>query len=260
VIELSQSQIDDLRDINQLCLQLRAELVIIGAIAYQVNFPDEERHTGDIDFAVALDLADFAELSAHLSGLGWTQLPSLEHRWRTGRGNLLDLLPAGKELRESKQITWPKSKVTMSLVGFDHVFSAARPVALAADLVVPVIPPIVLMLLKVIAFMDDHQRRRKDLSDIRALLSQYEAGSDRIFIEAIGEVSDYSVASAFLLGRDLRALCADEEFRIVRAFVAYVEDEARSSWWDFVRAAPRPGERNEETAREQLKAFSAAFL
>jgi predicted nucleotidyltransferase len=259
VIYLSQSQIDDLHDISNLCEQLNAELVIIGATAYQAYFPDEQRQTSDIDFAIALDLADFAGLSTRLQALGWTQTPALEHRWRTGRGNLLDLIPAGKELRRAKQITWPRSGFTMSLVGFDHVFSAAQPMSLAAELVLPVIPPIVLMLLKIIALMDDQQRRRKDLSDIRALLSRYEAHSDRIFTEAIGEVGDYSVASGFLLGRDLRSMCTDGEAAVVRDFIACVSDESKALWWEFVRAAPSPTGQDEEVAREQLKTFSEAF-
>jgi hypothetical protein len=36
------------------------------------------------------------------------------------------------------------------------------------------------MLLKIVAFMDDQQRRVKDLDDIRGLLVQYEADSERL--------------------------------------------------------------------------------
>jgi predicted nucleotidyltransferase len=41
------------------------------------------------------------------------------------------------------------------------------------------------MLLKIVAFMDDQQRRAKDLSDIRGLLVQYEADRDRIFSDVL---------------------------------------------------------------------------
>jgi hypothetical protein len=99
---------------------LGPELLIIGAIAYQVHFPEESRHTGDIDFA------------------------------------------AGPKLREAKQVTWPISQFTMSLVGFDHVFTTAQPVPFAPDLTLKVISSTALMLLKIVAFMDDRQRRVKD--------------------------------------------------------------------------------------------------
>jgi len=54
--ELTENQIADLRALQDHCRSLGADLVIIGAIAYQVHFPREDRHPGDIDFAVALDL------------------------------------------------------------------------------------------------------------------------------------------------------------------------------------------------------------
>jgi predicted nucleotidyltransferase len=44
-----------------------------------------------------------------------------------------------------------------------------------------VISSTALMLLKIVAFMDDQQRRVKDLDDIRGLLVQYEADSERLF-------------------------------------------------------------------------------
>lgn len=44
------------------------------------------------------------------------------------------LIPAGTELHKAKQITWPESQFTMSLVGFDHVFSDSEAVELAPNL------------------------------------------------------------------------------------------------------------------------------
>ena len=66
--ELTDNQIADLRVLQHRCAALGAELVIIGAIAYQIHFPAESRHTGDIDFAVALDLDEFAELERRPDG------------------------------------------------------------------------------------------------------------------------------------------------------------------------------------------------
>ena len=66
--ELTAAQIADRRALRDYCAALGADLVIIGAIAYQVHFPGELRHTGDIDFAVALDLNEFAELAEASTG------------------------------------------------------------------------------------------------------------------------------------------------------------------------------------------------
>jgi predicted nucleotidyltransferase len=91
-------------------------------------------------------------------------------------------------------------------VGFDHVFATAQPVRLAPDLTLKVASSTALILLKIVAFMDDPQRRAKDLDDIRGLLVQYEADSDRVSSDVVVDAAleDYGLAPAFLLGLDLR--------------------------------------------------------
>jgi len=85
--ELTDNQIADLRVLQHRCAALGAELVIIGAIAYQIHFPAESRHTGDIDFAVALDLDEFAELERRLLADGWVRFANREHRWRSAQAD-----------------------------------------------------------------------------------------------------------------------------------------------------------------------------
>jgi hypothetical protein len=84
----------------------------------------------------------------------------------------------------------------MSLVGFDHVFTTAQPVPFAPDLTLRVISSTTLMLLKIVAYMDDPQRRAKDLEDIRGLLAEYETDSDRVFSEIVidADLEDYGLA------------------------------------------------------------------
>jgi predicted nucleotidyltransferase len=139
MVELTDNQIADLAVLRDHCAALGAELVVIGAIAYQVYFPKESRHTADIDFAVALDLDEFAELERRLTANGWIRFANREHRWRSAQGTIMDLLPAGLKLREAKQVTWPASQFTMSLVGFEHVFTSAETVQFAPDLKLKVI-------------------------------------------------------------------------------------------------------------------------
>jgi hypothetical protein len=77
---------------------------------------------------VALDLTEFAELERRLQADGWIRFADREHRWRSAEGMIMDLLPAGPKLRAAKHVTWPFSQFTMSLVGFEHVFTDAQPV------------------------------------------------------------------------------------------------------------------------------------
>jgi predicted nucleotidyltransferase len=131
----------------------------------------------------------------------------MEHARRSGestRGTITDLLPAGPKLREAKQITWPESQFTMSLLGCCACFTNTQPVEFAPDLRLKVISSTALMLLKIVAFMDDPQRRVKDLDDIRGLLTQYEADSERVFSDVVIDAgrADFGLVPAFLLGID----------------------------------------------------------
>lgn len=257
MIALTEAQVEDLRELQRLCDERKAQIVIIGAIAYQLNFPCEERHTADIDLAVALDLDDFAELEGLLQKLGWKQTPKQEHRWRGPRGTLVDIVPAGRNLRDAKKVTWPKSQFTMSLVGFDHVFSDSKPAEIDGGLILQAIPAPVLMLLKIVAVVDDPQRRAKDLIDIRAMLKLYEADSDRVYSEIAFEAAlpDVDLANALLLGLDLRSLCTLEELVTVHQFLSLVTDETKPTWQSFVSAANHYGRKNTEAARAEIEAF-----
>ena len=153
----------------------------------------------------------------------------------------------------------PFSQFKMSLVGFDHVFATAQPVQLAPDLTLKVISSTALMLLKIVAFMDDPRRRVKDLDDIRGLLLQYEADSERLFSDVVidAALQDFGLAPAFLMGLDLGALCADDEVQFVHTFLEAM-NEANPAWMAFVRARG-VGDHVEEDARAQLDTFRRAF-
>ena len=53
MIELSNAEIDDLRALSELCQRMNAELVLVGAVAYQTHFNDDQLNTSDIDFAIS---------------------------------------------------------------------------------------------------------------------------------------------------------------------------------------------------------------
>jgi predicted nucleotidyltransferase len=114
------------------------------------------------------------------------------------------------------------------------------------------------MLLKIVAYMDDPQRRAKDLDDIRGLRAEYEADSDRVFSEIVidADLEDYGLAPALLMGLDLRALCKEEETRIVYRFLEQMNEE-NSAWMAFVRA--RGVGDVEEDARKHLDTFRRGF-
>lgn len=262
MVELSADAIEDLKLIREICSGLGAECVIIGAVAFQVHFPAQDRHTGDVDVALALDLNDLPALRRELLARGWTQRRNHEHEWKSARGTRLDVLLAGPQLRNAKAITWPESEMTMNLAGFDHVFQSALPYEFAQGLVLPVIPPLVLALLKMVAFLDDVHRREKDLLDIRDLLHLYSADSDREFSDEVfrANLSDASLAPAFLLGMDLRAICQPDELSLVSRFMTTVSKEGSWEFEAFRRAARFSGNRTEAAVQAEIEAFGKGLL
>src|SRR5271157_2192560 len=236
MIDFTATQLADLTQVKNICDELQTQLVIIGAIAYKLRFPNIERYTTDIDLTVAVDLGDFAELETRLTELGWQREKHREHRWRSPRETLMDLLPAGTKLREAKKLIWPESQFSMSLVGFDHAFAEAEAIKINDSLTIQVAPAAVLVLLKIVAFLDRPHERQRDLEDLRGILTQYKEGSDRLFSDEVqaANLSDFGLTNAFLLGVDLRALCTAEEAAVVETFFARVSNEAEAPWMLFV--------------------------
>jgi predicted nucleotidyltransferase len=82
-------------------------------------------------------------------------------------------------------VQWPMSQFSMSLTGFDHVFSDALDLRLMTGAHNRVTPPIVTVLLKIVAYMEDPHPRAKNLDDIRLMLGRYAAESNRLFSDAV---------------------------------------------------------------------------
>lgn len=248
----SEQQIRDLCDLEAACASHGAVAVIIGAVAYRLFIDDADRLTRDIDLAVALDLEEFACLAEDLRKAGWRQVERREHRWRSPRGTLLDLLPAGPSLRAGKRVTWPSSQLSMSLLGFDHVFRDCVETELRPGLTFRVVPPPVRALLKIVAYLDDRHGRAKDLADLRQLWRRYERYSDRLFSDEVfgAELPDIEVAGAFLLGLDLGPLCTPEEVALVETFLEQVAESANHTDLDTRAIQPH---------RDYAQAFATGF-
>ncbi len=101
-------QAKDLVSLKDVASQLGADVVIIGATAYRAFMADSQRFTEDIDVVVALDLDEFSDLENELTSRGWSRRPGREQRWTTPNGSLMDILPAGPQLRATGELTWPR--------------------------------------------------------------------------------------------------------------------------------------------------------
>jgi len=255
---LTAEQLLDLARLRVIANQFSADIVIIGAAALQC-FIDLPRFTNDIDLVIALDLENFAEFTGALRLKGWLQEERREHRWKAPSGSIIDIVPAGPALRAAREMVWPESEFAMSLVGFDHVFTRAVEIDLGANVRFGVAPPPVVALLKIVAYMDDPQRRRKDLQDLGILFRTYEEKSDRIFSDEVfaAQLEDIGDAGAFLLGVDIGTFAKHEDVAIVHKFLDSVQLSPGE------RTGLDPDDlRQRETLRlqQQLRAFSKGFV
>jgi predicted nucleotidyltransferase len=251
MMRLGPNPIEDLRNLQQLCQEKETDVVIIGATAYRIFIDDPHRETVDIDLAVAVDSADMAAFEQTLLAEGWKHSDRLEQRWVARRGTLMDLVPAGERLRAQGKLEWAQSGLTMSLAGFEHVFSDAIGVDLGEGLRFKVVPPPVLAMLKMASYLDNPYGRRKDLIDFRRLLHFYEADTERTFSDPVFEASlpDIEFAGAFLLGYDMQAIATPKDDELIKAFIDKVSAEI-----EHAPATDFEG-RDTTTFRNQLSAF-----
>jgi len=207
-------QAEAVRQVQDICARLTADVVVIGAVAYRLWVPDAHRMTQDVDLVVGLDLVALTQLTEPLIAAGWRRDPHREQRWISPNRARIDLLPAGVRARRDRYLDWPVAETRMSLVGFDLVFRDAVERELAPGLVGKVVPLVVLTLLKIVSYVDQPAARQKDLDDLAAILNVYgEDGERRFSDEVLDAGVDYSEAGAYLLGRDLARLCTEGDER-----------------------------------------------
>jgi predicted nucleotidyltransferase len=123
----------------------------------------------------------------------------------------VDILPAGPQQRKVGYIRWPESGNVMSLAGFDLVFDHSIERELFPGFAMQVIPPVILVLLKLFSYGEKREERLKDLDDAVQLTKLYDEDSERLFSSEVFEASleDFALGSAFLLGSDLSTICDD---------------------------------------------------
>lgn len=219
--ELLPEQIEALGELQRTAQDRAVDVVVIGAAAYRAWVNDAYRTTEDIDLVVGVDLPELPRLTQPLLECGWRKDRRWAHRWISGGGARVDLIPVGDQARRDKRLTWPLAETTMNLVGVEHVFRDAVEIAMAPGLVVKVVPLVVLTLLKIVSYLEEPDVRKKDLPDLARILDVYENAGDRRFCDAVLDAGvDYSEAGAYLLGCDLSRLCADEDERaVVQRFI-----------------------------------------
>lgn len=139
--------------------------------------------------------------------------PKQQQRVRLGEDGILDLVPFGGVESGDRAICWPPERdLVMSVIGFREAHADAVKVTIRG-LAVPVVSPVGLMMLKLIAWNERHiEKPGRDAADLAYVLRHIikilteEALLDEYYdvVEASGH--DIDLAASRVLGRKIAAL------------------------------------------------------
>ena len=181
-----------------------ARLVVVGGLAVQHHTEMQWRTTNDIDFAIGIEIEEFpGKLEA---ASDWANDPDGHEHCKLFEGSLLaDFLPVGPDAASKTQITWPDSGYSMTVIGFDLAFEYQSLASIGDGVQVAVADLAVVIILKMIAFLDRPPQRLRDVQDILAVLQWHERGAgDRLFEEHVIKLDlPADEAAAFLVGSDV---------------------------------------------------------
>lgn len=224
-------------------------LVVLGKLA-------QDRVTLDLDLAVDVLLDELRRTMT--TAADWKPDPTQEQRWLHRGQTPVDLLAIGAAHLNGGELVWPDTGARMNLVGFDLLSANSRAMTEPGfdDVYVP--SPAVVAVLKVAAWLDRPDERRRDLQDLAHLFDRYvEPMDDRMFV---GETARRGIfgedASIFWLGYDIGALAKAAAADLVGGFLSRLRDHGPS----LVALVQRwPGVEDEDEALRRLRLLESGL-
>lgn len=255
MIPFTAEQVATLTDLTRRLGSIKT--VLIGASAVNCYVSMDWRRTEDLDVVVAIDLDGFGELTRRL--VGWSRHPRREHEWRSPAGARVDVVPAGPALLDAGVLVWPVQGNVMRLTGLDLAFAHARAFDLG-EVTIAVAPPAVLVLLKMIAWLDRPDREH-DLADLAHLMEGWLAIDDERRFEAdvMENIDWYEDVPPFLLGRDLGAVSGPSHRSAVEKFIARVGDDTTAAHGRLQALSPTSWRNREDGVVAKVEAFRRGF-
>jgi len=247
-VQLAPHQVRTLDSIGEILASHRS--VLIGALAIQCHVP-MPRVTADVDIAM---VASGASPTQSLAAAGWTQDSHVVHRWRH-QGAMLDVIQVSEEDLLAGVVDLDGG--ALSVVGFDLAFSEGNVIRVTPVTEVRVPPLSVLMLLKMIAWMDRPYERAKDLGDI-AHIWDNALNDDERWAESSPWLEadlDYDDQGAFFVGWKLGQVAGPGHVHWAKRFLDEVRDEDSPAFAQFVRASRYAGNNPEGKLRSRLSAL-----
>ena len=203
-------------------------LLLLGAFARDILFwhmhrIEPGRRTEDVDISIQLpDWAAYDAFARRLHGAGFTS-PDASHPEKlldTVTRQEVDLLPFGEIADNGRTIVWREDNSPWSVVGLQDAFEHSLQLPVESDGIrceIPMVTAPALVMLKVVAFHDRPEARsNRDGTDVGFVIRRYLdignrarlANSDADIMDRTGD--DIDLASAMLLGRDIKSMCSEE--------------------------------------------------
>ncbi len=246
-------QVETIRQLSRLWSDTAFVLIGANALALQVDLA--WRQTNDLDLVLSVALADYPAGLAALAG--WRQRPEGEHAWRSPTGVDVDVVPAGPDLLAAGSLIWPRSGFRMSLLGLRLAFEHNVTLHLGDSLSLRVAVTPVVVVLKLVAFLERPDAREHDLGDIAQVMECYlDVTDDRRWDLPV----DFEDASAFALGTDIRTLIDKEERTAVEEFLEQARDDGHRTHALMIRNGPWVWRQHPKLLAERLMAFEKGLL
>lgn len=225
------------------------------------------RATQDVDLGVMLaSWEQYRALVGHLEqGAQFQSDPKQRQRLRFMGDGLLDLVPFGDIESGERSVAWPpENDFVMSVVGFREAYTDTIPVPLGG-LDVPVVSPVGLALLKLVAWHERHHGQpKKDAADLAYVLRHFRAilTEETLFNEHFPEVEaagyDVDLAACRVLGQKMARLTEPDTGTFVRKVLEEQLQQGTDS--TLVReVAEHSGGADAERAFELLRSLTTGF-
>jgi len=195
-------------------------LYVVGAMALVlVRRLPAERVTQDVDLAIDVAVGELKQRMD--SAGGWDSVPGIEQRWRHREGAVVDLIAIGERHLAGGILEWPETGMQMNLTGFELLATSSVRLVDVGLVGIEVPPAALIALLKMSAWLDRPEERRRDLRDLAWLFDHYvDPADDRLFV---GEAAELGVfdrdASTYLLGLDIGRVAEGSARGVVERFL-----------------------------------------
>ena len=250
-IDLSEVQLAALESVQDVVAPNRWALIGASAIRCRMTMP---RPTTDVNFAV---VASVEAIRARLTEAGWARHPKKLQTWLRA-GATIDIVPTTEEDLDIG-VARLEDGFVMSVAGFDLAFTRTDLIQVREGLTVPVPRLPVLVLLKMIAWLDRPHERAKDLGDIvfmwdRALPELDDRRWDPV--HPVGAAMlEYDDQRAFFAGWELGQIAAPEHLHWARRFLNALNDDESSAFMQFARGSLYVGNDVDRKLRARITAF-----